>query len=98
MAFISGFEYDVFVSYSHVDNLGRDAWVSQFHEELDFALAKRIGRHGVARIWRDKRLEGNQLFDQTIKQSIEKSAVFLALTSTGYIESDYCQQELKWFH
>jgi hypothetical protein len=98
MSFLARFEYDVFISYSHVDNLGEDVWVDHFHQQLEFALARRIGRIGVAKIWRDKRVEGNQLFDETIKNAIERAAVFVALTSNGYLESSYCRQELKWFH
>lgn len=100
MAFLPGFEYDLLVSYAHVDNLSatEQPWVEQFHKELEIALAQRIGRLGVVKIWRDKRLEGDQLFDQTIKDAIDKSALFVALTSKGYLTSDYCQQELKWFH
>jgi len=98
MAFLERFEHDVFISYSHVDNLGDDAWVERFHEQLEIALARRIGRMGVAKLWRDQRLEGNQLFDETIRNAIERAAVFIGLTSNGYLESDYCRQELKWFH
>lgn len=101
MAYIDGFEYDIFISYAHVDNLvasGESPWVEQFHEKLEIALAKRIGRMGLVKIWRDKRLDPAQFFDQTIQTAIEKSAIFLALTSHAYLESDYCQQELQMFY
>ena len=96
-AFIPGFEYDIFISYAHVDNLaveGEMKWVEQFHKQLEIALAKRIGRVGLVKIWRDKRLEGDQLFDETIQKNIDNSALFLALTSNGYLASDYCKDEL----
>ncbi len=101
MAFIPGFEYDIFISYAHVDNLaleGEMKWVEQFHKQLEIALAKRIGRVGIVKIWRDKRLEGDQLFDETIQNSVDNSALFLALTSNGYLASDYCKDELQAFH
>ncbi len=101
MAFLPGFEHDVFISYAHVDNLSattEQPWVEQFHKQLEIALARRIGRMGVVKIWRDKRLEGDQLFDQTIKDAIDQSAILVALTSNGYLASDYAQQELQWFH
>lgn len=101
MAYIPGFEYDIFISYASVDNLaqrGKPRWVEQFHKELEIALAKLTGRMGLVKIWRDKRLEGNQLFDETIQSAIEKSALFLALTSNGYLTSDYCSKELQAFH
>lgn len=100
MAYLPGFDYDIFISYSHVDNLaiGEEvAWVQHFHEALEVSLARRVGRVGVVKIWRDQRLDGNQLFDITIKTAIEKSALFVALTSNGYVASEYCLQELNWF-
>lgn len=98
MAFVPGFEQDIFISYCHVDNLGADAWVTRFHENLEIALAQKIGRMGVVKIWRDKRLDGDQLFDETIATAIARSAIFVAITSNGYLASDYCRRELKVFH
>jgi len=97
MAFLSNFEHDIFISYSHVDNLGDDAWVERFHQALEIALAQRIGRMGMVKIWRDRRLEGAQLFDETIKTAVTRSAIFLAVTSNGYLKSSYCQDEIRWF-
>jgi hypothetical protein len=99
MALLPSFEYDVFISYSHVDNLGDDAWVERFHQALEIALARRVGRIGVVKIWRDKKkLDGDQLFDETIETAVTKSAIFLAVTSTGYLESSYCKLELQSFY
>ena len=101
MGYISGFEYDIFISYAHVDDQtadeGETGWVTAFREHLDVQLSKRVGRIGAVKVWQDPALEGGQLFDQTIKNSIDSSAIFLALTSTGYLASDYCRQEVKWF-
>ena len=50
MAYIDGFEHDIFISYAHVDNLaatGKLPWIEEFHKRLDIALAQRIGRAGV---------------------------------------------------
>lgn len=98
MAYLRGFDHDIFISYSHVDNLGDDAWVSGFHKALEVALAQRIGRLGLVGLWRDQRLQGDQLFDETIRNAVERSALFLAITSNGYLKSEYCLQELDWFH
>ena len=102
MGYIPGFDYDIFISYAHVDNLkisGEEkGWIEKFYNDLQVCLSKRIGRIGRIKIWLDeRRLDGNLLFDAEIKQAIEKSATFLALTSQGYLESDYCKQELNWF-
>ena len=101
MAFVPGFDYDIFISYSHVDDLqdapGSGGWVKQFHQRLETALAKRIGRVGAVKIWRDERLDGSQLFDRVIENRINRSALFLALTSNGYLQSNYCKKELQHF-
>ena len=101
MGYLPGFDYDIFISYAHVDNETADkdepGWVSLFREHLEVQLSKRVGRIGAVKIWQDPSLEGSQLFDQTIQDGINRAAIFLALTSTGYLASEYCQQELKWF-
>jgi TIR domain len=102
MAFVPGFEYDIFISYAHTDNLTSKpdeiGWVEQFHKDLRVGLARCIGRTDKVKIWRDEKLDGSELFDQVIKNRINQSAIFLALNSPGYRISDYCQQELQWFH
>ncbi len=95
MAFVPGVDYDVFISYAHVDN--QEGWVDEFHRQLELTLSQRVGRMGVAEIWRDEALDGSQLFDRAIRTRIEGSAVFLALCSPGYFGSDYCAQELGGF-
>ena len=103
MSWLPGFEFDVFISYARVDDITADGpdesgWVAQFHRHLDVALAKKVGRLNTVKIWRDVRqIGGNQLFDQTIKDAIQGSALFVALTSNGYLASDYCREELRRF-
>jgi len=102
MAYVPEFEYDIFISYAHVDDLTTPdqtkGWIATFEEFLAVFLSRRVGRIGSVKIWRDPTLDGSQLFDKTIEERIKRSAIFLALTSTGYLASEYCLQELKWFH
>jgi TIR domain len=101
MGYLPGFQHDIFISYAHVDNAAVDqaeGWVTQFREHLDLQLSKRVGRMGAVKIWQDPALEGGQLFDKTIEDAINASAIFIALTSSGYLASDYCKQEVRWFH
>lgn len=100
MAYLPSFEYDIFISYAHVDNAtrkGLSGWVAQFHEELVLRLDKRLGRIGEARVWWDDRLGGAHVFDHVIKRAVSRAAIFLAMTSEGYLASDYCRAELEWF-
>jgi TIR domain len=101
MGYLPGFQHDIFISYAHVDNATVDddaGWVTQFREHLDVQLSKRVGRMGAVKIWQDPTLEGSQLFDKTIKDAIDGAALFIALNSSGYLASEYCQQELRGFH
>jgi hypothetical protein len=102
MAYVPNFEYDIFISYAHVDNLTTPTetkgWITTFEEFLEVFLSRRVGEIGTVKIWRDPTLDGSQLFDTTIKNRIKESALFLAFTSTGYLTSDYCHHELEWFH
>ena len=103
IAYVDGFEHDIFISYVRVNDLPDpgtgEGWVTSFLKYLEKELAERVGRIGLVRIWRDlRRIDGIQLFDQTIEEGINTSAVFLALTSNGYLASDYCRKELTHFH
>jgi len=101
MALTSGYQYDVFISYAHLDERTPEpdakGWVSTFHDHLEVGLSKALGHLCEATIWRDPRLDGATLFDREIRERIEQSAVFLALTSPSYFNRDYCRQELACF-
>jgi len=96
MAFTQGFENDVFISYSHRDNLA-PRWVERFHDALLDALKRKLADDHVV-VWRDLELDANSLFDQKIKRMIDSSAVFLVLLSRNYLKSKYCMKELDWFY
>ncbi len=103
MGLISNFEYDIFISYAHVDNVALTAqqqgWIQSFYNHLKQMLDRRYGRMGMVKIWwDDKKLDGTKLFDESIKTGIEKSAIFIVLNSPGYRQSAYCQQELDLFY
>ncbi len=103
MALIPGFEYDIFISYAHVDNATfpgqADGWIAQFYKNLNLMLAKRLGRMDMVKFWWDnKKLDGSVLFDQSIEEGIKKSAIMICLNSPGYLASDYCKQELDIFY
>ncbi len=103
MALIPGYEYDIFISYAHVDNATfpgqADGWIEQFYKNLNLMLAKRFGRLDIVKIWWDnKKLDGSVLFDDSIETGIKKSAIMICLNSPGYIASDYCKLELNTFY
>lgn len=99
MAYVDRFNYDIFISYDHDDDLpmpgGGEGWVTSFHEYLEYSLKR---RYSEIVVWRDiRQLQGHERFDSKIQKAIDESAVFLALTSTNYFNSDYCKQERALF-
>ena len=99
MAQIPEFEYDIFISYSHDDDIvpqGRKGWVTEFHEYLSNWLIKKRHLKGL-KIWIDDELNGNTVFDRAIEDRISRSALFFVLHSNNYQSSDYCRKELDLF-
>jgi hypothetical protein len=100
MAYLPKFEHDIFISYSHVDNLPgsrRGDWFARFKKELVDRLNIRLGGADMVRVWWDGKLDGSQVFDRKIEKVIAGSALFLAMTSEGYLNSAYCKKELESF-
>jgi hypothetical protein len=93
------FERNLFISYAHIDNqpltAGQQGWISQFHASLEAMLSMRMGRR--AEIWRDQKLQGNDVFADEIVQQFGKTAVMLSVLSPRYVESDWCTREIKEF-
>ena len=83
MAFIDGYQHDVFISYAVVDNgqpLGKAyGWISAFVDQLKNELARCLGRKGLADVWLDReRLSCNDVFSVKIEADVRQSAVMLA--------------------
>ena len=101
MAQSPGYGHDIFISYAHNDNYGfggGPGWVDVFEDWLFNWLNKRRGLTDL-RIWRDKeRMHGNTVFDDAIQNALDSSAIFLALASRNYLQSEYCQKELHRFY
>lgn len=91
------FERDVFISYAHLDNEGgaNPGWVNRLHEVLDGVLSQRLGHK--ARIWRDDKLSGNDIFGAEIVAQLPGTAVMLSVLSPRYVESDWCLREAATF-
>src|SRR5262245_33637414 len=86
MAYVPGFQHDVFVSYAHGDDR---EWINRLIDRLDPALKQRLGVR--AAIWLDDdALRKSRDFSKEIPESVRSSAVFLFLPSPSYIRSRYC--------
>lgn len=96
-----GFENSIFISYAHVDNQPRPTeqtgWIEALHENLAWRLQQLLGKKIAAPIWRDKKLQGNDEFDQEIIRQLERAAILVPVLSPSYVTSDWCLRELSHF-
>lgn len=93
MAFVPGFDHDVFISYAHGDD--RD-WINRFLDRLEPALSRRLPGTDV---WIDKDdLRKSRNFEKDIPANLDSSAVLISLVSPTYIGRPYCvKQECRRF-
>ena len=93
------FDQDAFISYAHIDNEpltpGQQGWVTQFHATLQAMLSQRLGEK--ARIWRDEKLDGNDVFADEIVDQFAKTALLVSILSPRYVRSEWCTRELNEF-
>lgn len=94
------FERDIFISYAHIDNMplreGQKGWISNFHRALNVRLAQLMGES--PKIWRDQKLQGNDIFGDEIVDQFPKTATMISILSPRYIKSEWCTKEVREFH
>lgn len=93
------FENDIFVSYAHIDDQplveGQKGWISSFHRVLEIRLGQLLGRQ--PRIWRDPKLQGNDVFADRLVERLPRVAIIASIVSPRYLKSDWCMRELREF-
>lgn len=93
------FEKDLFISYAHIDNEPltpqQQGWITRFHASLEALLSMRMG--GKARIWRDNKLQGNDVFADEIVEQFSETAVLVSVLTPRYLNSDWCTKEIAEF-
>jgi hypothetical protein len=93
------FRHHLFISYAHIDNVAltehQQGWITRFHETLSAMLGMRIGRK--AKIWRDAKLSGNDIFANEIIQQFPQTELLISVLTPRYVESEWCAREVKEF-
>lgn len=93
------FESDVFVSYAHIDDQalaeGQPGWISSLHHALQVRLEQLLGKE--AKIWRDPKLQGNDMFADRLVDRLPRVGVLVSVLSPRYVKSEWCQRELNEF-
>jgi hypothetical protein len=93
------FEQNLFISYAHIDDQpltpGEKGWITRFHATLKAILSMRMGRE--AKIWRDDKLQGNDVFSNEIVARFKQSAVLVSIVTSRYLNSEWCTREASEF-
>ena len=104
MAFVPGYDNDVFISYAHVDNEPIDyggistGWVTCLKQQLQKLIDQQLGRKSAARIWMDlDDLAGNESVTPTLDGAVRKTATLVVVLSNGYLRSQWCKKEIQSF-
>jgi hypothetical protein len=94
------FEHDFLISYAHIDNealiAGDQGWVSELHRLLEIRVGQVRGQK--PKIWRDQKLQGNDIFADTILERLPRIAALVSVVSPRYVQSEWCNRELKEFY
>jgi hypothetical protein len=93
------FDQNLFISYAHLDDQPlpprEQGWITRFHETLKAMLSMRMG--GDAKIWRDEKLQGNDVFTDEIVAQFKQSAVLVSVLTPRYLKSEWCTREASEF-
>ena len=93
------FAGDAFISYAHLDNVelveGRKGWVANFHRALEVRVGQLLGKS--PKIWRDPKLSGNDLFEETLVDQLKQVALLVSVVSPRYLKSEWTIRELNEF-
>ncbi len=94
------FEYDIFISYGHIDDEDPSGdvkgWVDLLVERLPSLVAGYLGYK--PKIWRDEQsLHGNDRLRGAIGSGVTRACLFVPVVSPRYVLSDWCRKELETF-
>ncbi len=93
------FAKHLFISYAHIDNQPltpeQQGWITRFHATLEALLSMRMG--GKAQIWRDEKLQGNDVFAKKILDIFAQTAVLVSVLTPRYLNSEWCNKEIAEF-
>ncbi len=99
MAYVPDFKNDIFISYAHIDNQTlteeQRGWIDEFHHALELRLQELLG--DKPKIWRDQKLQGNDIFSETLVEQFSNAAILVSVMTPRYVNSSWCLKELQEF-
>jgi hypothetical protein len=101
MAYVPGFEWDLFISYPREINEG-DAldfqWVKEFHRLLEKEIKLRLGSSELKIYFDDRDFRATDHLEEDLLEAVRKSALFLPITSRLYVDNKkFTMRELREF-
>lgn len=99
MAYVPGYDYDVFVSYAHHDDKPdrgyETGWVTELVAGLRNQLAQDLGSEAI--VWMDHEHRGHEPAPEILKR-VRRCATMISVLSPSFMNSKWCQQELECFY
>ncbi|MGZ8254523.1 MAG: toll/interleukin-1 receptor domain-containing protein [Burkholderiaceae bacterium] len=98
MAYIPGYDNDVFVSYAHADDCclsgEKIGWVTRLVKQfLAPCIDMRLGSRGALKLWMDHELEAGHPITPQLVNQVRRTAVLVVILSPSYINSPWCKHE-----
>lgn len=91
--------YDLFISYSHLDNAKlpphQEGWVDSLHDYLQSRVPEYCGF--PIKIFRDLKIRRDEELDDGVFQNLERSQLLLCVVSPGFCTSKWCPEEVERF-
>lgn len=99
MGYVSGFTYDVFVSYASIDNeISKGAgWVEVLVDKLHRQLTSRLGTRDLKIFFDREAMSFNLPISSQLVEAARRSATLLVVMSPGYVKSQWCDRERRAF-
>lgn len=74
---------------------GHRGWVSNLHRALEIRVGQLLGKQ--PHIWRDTKLQGNDFFEDTLVERLQRVAALVPIISPRYVKSEWTRKELDEF-
>ena len=84
MGYVTGFEYDIYVSYNSTDKNCKADWVTTFVRLLGKRLSRLLGERDACKIFLDTNRNESSPFDPRSMEALESSATLLTIFSADY--------------
>jgi hypothetical protein len=91
---------DIFISYTHKDNLSLTdeelGWVDRFHRAIQVRLTQLLGRESAV-FYDSAVMSGSDRLTPKIESEVRDTKVLISIVSPGYLRSSWCNAELELF-